>query len=177
MEPEEKKYERVLNMLRQSKPVLADTGAVTEKIIRQIQEEKSKITIPGLIVNYLFGWVYIGWVRRSMVTAVLVIAILFGYQQALILKRINDLSGQRIQNGGLLMTNLKDDLTNKMLMYRISGRKLFEKKTPVSEKQIDEMIKSLNNLQVKYKDLINLIENDPQLKKYVEDKINENTKN
>ena len=177
MAAEEKKYERVLNILRQSKPVLTDVESVAEKVIRQLKEEESKISLPELIIEYLFGWVYIGWVRRSMMTAVLVVALLFGYQQALILRRINDLSGQRIQNGSLLMTNLNENLANKLLIYRIKGRKLSDEKISVSQKEIDELIYSLNKLQIKYKDVINLIENDPQLKKYVEDRMKENRKN
>jgi hypothetical protein len=35
------------------------------------------------------------------------------------------------------------------------------------------MINTLNKLQVKYKDLLYHIENDPQLKKYVETRLNE----
>jgi hypothetical protein len=176
MATEYKKYEKVLNLLRQSKPVLTDVESVAEKVIRQLQEEESKVSLPELIIEYLFGWVYIGWVRRSMITAVLVVALLFGYQQALILRRINDLSGQRIQNGTQLMTGLRDDLTNKILIYRMTGKKLSDGKLSVSEKEIDEMIRSINKLKVKYKDIINLIEDDPQLKKYVEDRMNGNRK-
>ena len=79
-----------------------------------------------------------------MVAATLVIIFLFGYQQALILKRIDGLSGQRIQTSTLLRTNMTDDLTNKILLYRISGRKISDEKVTVSEKEIDEMIRSLN---------------------------------
>lgn len=172
----DKKYEDVLKLLRNSKLVFTDIEAVTEKVMRQIQEEKSKFSLMELIVEFLFGWVYIGWVRKSMITAVLVVALLFVFQQAIILRRINDLSGQRIQTGTLLKTNMTDDLTNKMLIYRIAGKKLSDGKVKVSEKEIDEMIRSLNNLQVKYKDIINLIEDDPQLKKYIEDKMKENKK-
>jgi uncharacterized protein YecE (DUF72 family) len=171
-----RKYERVLNLLRKSKPVMEDAEAVTDRIMRQLQEEKSKISLTELIVEFMFGWVYIGWVRRAMVAATLVIVVTFGYQQALILKRIDELSGQRIQDGPIVMTNLKDDLTDKMLRFRLRGRKLPNEKMSVPQKDIDEMIKSINNLQVKYKDIFFLIENDPQLKKYVEDKINENKK-
>jgi hypothetical protein len=177
MAAKDKKYEKVLNILRQSKPVLTDVESVAEKVIRQLQEEKAKVSLPELIIEYLFGWVYIGWVRKSMITAVLAVALLFVFQQAIILRRINDLSGQRIQNGTFLMTGLKDDLTNKMLIYRITGRKLTNGKITVSEKEIDEMINSLNKLQIKYKDILNLIEDDPQLKKNVEDRMKGNKKN
>jgi len=170
------KYKQVLNMLRQSKPVLKDAEAISEKVIKQLTEEKSNISLAEMIIEYFFGWAYIGWVRRSMIVAVLVIVILFGYQQALILRRINDLSGQRIQNSSFVMTNLRDDLVNKMMEYRIEGWDLSNGRTSVSEKEINELINSLNKLQVKYKDLFYLIENDPQLKKYVETRMNESNK-
>ena len=60
----DKKYEDVLKLLRNSKPVFTDVEAVTEKVMRQIQEEKSKFSLMELIVEFLFGWVYIGWVRK-----------------------------------------------------------------------------------------------------------------
>lgn len=176
MESGDKKYEQVVKMLRNSKPVLTDSDTITEKIIRHLQEEKSKISIPELIFEYLFGWAYIGWVRRSMIAVVVVIAVLFGYQQALILRRINELSGQRIQHSSLIMTNMQDDLLNKIEEFRMTGWKLQDGKRSVSEKEINELINSLNRLQVKYKDLFYLIENDPQLKKYVEARMNESNK-
>jgi len=176
MTEEDMKYKQVLNMLRQSKPVLKDAEAISEKVIKQLTEEKSNISLAEMIIEYFFGWAYIGWVRRSMIVAVLVIVILFGYQQALILRRINDLSGQRIQNSSFVMTNLRDDLVNKMMEYRIEGWDLSNGKTSVSEKEINELINSLNKLQVKYKDLFYLIENDPQLKKYVETRMNDSNK-
>jgi len=176
MKAQESKYEKTVNILKRSSPVLADPEAMAENVFRRLQEEKSKISVPELIFDYLFGWVYIGWVRRSMVAVTLMIVVLFGYQQAIILKRIDDLSGQRVQTSTFLRTNMKDDLSNKMLLYRITGRKISDEKITVSEKEIDEMISSLKKLQIKYKDLIYLIENDPKLKKYIEEKIMDNEK-
>jgi hypothetical protein len=74
------------------------------------------------------------------------------------------------------MTSLRDDLAGKMILYRIKNRKYSEKKMAVTQSEIDELIKSLTTLQSEYKDLFKIIENDPQLKKYVEDKIIENKK-
>jgi hypothetical protein len=177
METEDKKYNKVLKILKKSKPVFRDNEAITEKVMAQLQEEKARVSLPELIIEYLFGWVYIGWIRRSMVAAAMVIVVFFGYQQALILRRINDLSGQKIRNGTLIMTGMTDNLTSKMSFYRITDKKLYDEKINVSEKEIDELIKTLNKLQVKYKDLFYLLENDPELKKYVEDKINASGKN
>jgi hypothetical protein len=176
MEAENKKYDRVLNILRKSRPVMRDANAVTDRIMRQLQEEKSKVSLKELIIEFLFGWVYIGWVRRSMIAATLLLVVIFGFQQILILRRIDELSGQRIQGGSPVMTSLRDDLAGKMILYRIKNRKYSEKKMAVTQSEIDELIKSLTTLQSKYKDLFKIIENDPQLKKYVEDKIIENKK-
>jgi hypothetical protein len=167
------KYDKVLNMLRNSKPVLTDPEAISDRVIRLLREERSKVSFTELLIEFLFGWAYVGWVRRSMITVSMSIILIFGFQQAIILKRINDLSSQKIENGNSIMTSIEDEITSKMLIYRITGRKLSDDKLPVSKKEIDEMIKSVNKLQVKYKDVIDLIENDPQLKEYVENRMKE----
>jgi hypothetical protein len=167
------KYEKVLDLLRKSKPVFTEAEEIATKVMRQIQQEKSRISLPELIIEFLFGWVYIGWIRRSLVTAALIIVIFFGYQQALILKRLNDLSEQRIPNSGVVLTDLTDNLTERMLFYRLGGKRPSDGKINVSEKDIDDMIRSLNKLQNKYKNLLHLIENDPELKKYFDERINE----
>jgi hypothetical protein len=177
MKTEDNKYNKVLNLLINSKPVMTDVDSVTEKVMRQLQEEKSKITLAGLVLDFLFGWVYIGWVRRTMITAVLAFAFLFIYQQSLILKQVKDLSGQRIQNGSVVMTNLREELIDQLRIFRLSDKKIPDEKITVSEKEIDDMVRSLNKLQIKYKDVINMIEKDPELKKYVESKMREYSKN
>jgi hypothetical protein len=173
MEDDNTKYERILNILRNSKPVPEDPEVVSEKIIRRLREEKSKVTLAELLIEFLFGWVYVGWARRSMIAVSMVIVLLFGFQQVIILKRIKDLSSQRIVAGAPFMTGLEDELPGKMLIYKISGRKLYDEKLPVTKEEVDEMIKSLNILQVRYKDIIEHIQHDPELKKYYERRMNE----
>lgn len=172
----DKKYNKVLNMLRNSKPVLEKKDSLTERVIGKLEEGRSKFMLQEVIFEFLFGWVDMVWMRRTMVTLALVIAIFFIYQQSLLLKKINDLSVQRIHNSSLLMTNMNDDFSDKLLIYKITGRKLTDEQISVSQKEIDEMINSLNKLKIKYKDVINLIQNDPQLKNYVESRMNEKQK-
>lgn len=173
MEEDSTKYERILNILRNSKPVPEDPEVVSEKILRKLREEKSGVSLAELLIEFLFGWAYVGWVRRSMIAVSMVIVLFFGFQQVIILKRIKELSSQRIVAGTSFMTGLEDELPGKMLIYKISGRKFSDEKLPVSKGEIDEMIKSLDSLQVRYKDLIELIQHDPELKKYVERRMNE----
>jgi hypothetical protein len=176
MAKENNKYDLIVDMLKKSKPVFTDSEVVTNNVMRQIQEDKSGVSITELIIEFLFGWVYIGWVRKSMITVTFLITLVFGYQQVLILRRINDLSDQRIENGSAIMTNMKGDIISRLKFYKLSGRKFSQEKIEVSEKEIDELIRSVNMLQVKYKDLFNLIENDPELKKYLETRMKESEK-
>ena len=173
---ESNKYESVLNVLKKSKPVFNDAEAVSERVIAHIREEKSRPGFTDLILEFFFGWVYIGWVRRSMVTAAMIIIVIFGYQQAQILRRIDGLPIQKAQNETSELTNSTDELSNTLLLYKLTGKKLSTKEIQVTEKEIDQLIRSVNKLQLKYHDLFYLIENDPQLKKYVEEKMNESTK-
>jgi hypothetical protein len=172
MSDENKKYKKLLDLLKRSEPVFTDPEAITDRIMRELQQEKSKISLPELIIEYLFGWVYIGWIRRSLIATALMIVIFFGYQQTIIIKRINNLTEQRIPNGDLIETGQTNNIENRLLMYKLTGRKFSDGKITVSEKEINDLIRSVNRLQVKYRDILDLIENDPQLKKYVEEKIN-----
>lgn len=167
------KYEQIVNLLKKSKPVFTESEAVTENVIRQIQSDKSSVNWYELVIEYIFGWVYIGWVRRSMIAVSFAVIILFGFQQSLIIKRISNLSEQRIQNGEPVMTGFAEEISSKMMIYRITGKRITSEKMTASKKEIDDMINSINKLQVKYRDLLKIIENDPQLKKYLEGRMNE----
>jgi hypothetical protein len=173
MKEENSKYDKVLKRIKEARPELKHPENLTERVMSQLKEEKSQINIGELMIEFLFGWIYIGWVRRSMVVAAVSVALLFGYQQVLILKKINELSGQRIQNGNLFMTNAKNEISDRVRLFRFTGRKMDRDKTMVQKEDIDEMIRSINKLQIKYKDIINLIEDDPELKKYLETRMQE----
>jgi hypothetical protein len=177
MKTEDIKYEKVMKLIRDARPELKHSDIITEKVISKLKIEKSKFNIGELIMEFLFGWIYIAWIRRSMIVAAVSIAMLFGYQQTLILKKIDELSGQRIQNGSLFTTSTKDEVTDKLRLFRISGRRLSGNNISVSKEDIDEMIRSINKLQLKYKDVIDRIESDPELKKYLENRMKEIVKN
>jgi hypothetical protein len=62
-------------------------------------------------------------------------------------------------------------------LYKISARLSPGKGIGISENQLEELLISYKNLQVKYKDLMRIIEEDPELKKYIENKLNEEKHN
>jgi hypothetical protein len=174
MESGNSKYDKVTGFLKKSKPELGDEKVFSERVIRQIRERKSTAGLEELIYEFLFGWVYIGWVRKSMITASLALVLFFGYQQTVIMKRIKSLSGQEQISGNATMTGMTDEIANKMLLYKYLGSNIPEGSGIVSEKEIKRLVRSRNDLKVRYKDILRLIENDPELKKYVEEKLKEN---
>ena len=129
------------------------------------------------VIDFIFGWVYIGWVRRSLITASVVLVLVFVYQQAIILKRIDYLSRQTLVIDKNEETTGPEEIEKLLTTYINSGRKLPSKNITISEHQMKELLESINELQIKYKDLENLIEADPELKKLIGKKLNENNRN
>jgi 2-hydroxy-3-keto-5-methylthiopentenyl-1-phosphate phosphatase len=111
-----------------------------------------------------------------MIAVTACIAIFFCYQQALILRRIDDLSGQRINDGTIIMTNMNDDLASKILNYRFPGRRLTKEDIDASKREIDELIKSLDRVQTKYQELVKAIGNNTELREYIESRMKEKSK-
>jgi hypothetical protein len=173
MNQEEEKYEQILKLLRKSGPTLTDPGSLTEKILDRLRREKSTLTLGDLIREYFFGWVYIGWVRKALITASILIVVVFVYQQTLILSRISSLERKEILTDNASLTDFDNSLKGKLFLYKITGRKIPVKNITLSEKQAEQIIDSFNELQSKYSDLFKLIEEDPDLKEYVENKLAE----
>jgi hypothetical protein len=64
-----------------------------------------------------------------------------------------------------------DQIEKMMTVYKMTGR-IFQSKTiTISERQMKELLETVKELQIKYRDLEDLIEGDPQLKKLIEQKL------
>jgi hypothetical protein len=176
MEKGEEKYERVIKILKDSKPVLSNPGVIEENVIRKVQGSFKKESKEFDLFDYLFGWVYIGWVRNSLVAVSVFIISIFAYQQSLILKRINALEKQTVISGNQFVTESTADIEGKMMLYKLTGRKLPKENIALSEKKMKQFMNSYNELQGKYKDLIKIIEENPELKKLIEEKLSEKNK-
>jgi len=157
-----------MDMLRKSKPDMGDPEILSEKILNRIRDRKRKVISLEIIVDYLFGWIYIGWVRKSLVIASLFIVIVFVYQQTVILKKVNDLSEQIVVTGDETFAPSKNDLDMTLLLYKFSGRTIPSGNVNIPEQQLEQLIESYNELKERYEDLLKLIEDDPELKEYIE---------
>jgi hypothetical protein len=174
METEKTNYEKVINILRKSKPVLDTTEDIETAVIRKIKSVKKTGFVLSDVVDFLFSWVYIGWVRRSLIAASVFLVMIFVFQQSIILKQINFLSRQSIEYDGENLSATTNRIEQKLMSYKIPGRRFPSNSITISEKQLQLLLDSVNKLQIQYKDLLNIIEKDPELKKLIENKLNEN---
>jgi hypothetical protein len=176
MKPENQKYNEIVNLLRKSKPVLSSPEDIENGVIKRISRLNHQRLKLSEAADFLFGWVYIGWVRRSLITASIALLLFFIYQQGMILKRIDVLSSQTVvSDKDNLMTN-SEKLDKLLMVYRNSGVRFSSKTITISESQIKELIESLSDLQIKYRDLENLLVVDPELKSLIEKKMIENNR-
>jgi hypothetical protein len=174
MKTESEKYNKVLNILRNSRPQLDSTEDIEREVINKIARAHQNRLNLSEIVDFLFGWVYIGWVRRSLITASVVLVLVFIYQQGVILKRIDLISRQTVVTNKEIVSTPTDEIEKLLLVYKNSGRRFPSKTITISEKEMKDLLESVKELQIKYKDLENLIEGDPELEKLIEKKLNEN---
>jgi len=174
MKQENEKFNKVLNLLRNSKPVLDSTEDIEIEVIKRIKENDR----PGFnllnAIDFLFGWVYIGWVRRTLITASLALVLVFVFQQGVILKRIEILSKQTIVPVMENVTTPTAEIEKLLVTYKNSGRRFPSKTITISEREMKELLESVKELQLKYKDLEDIIEGDPDIKRLIEKKLNEN---
>lgn len=167
------KYTRIVNILKSSRPVSPDPGKIEDEVIRKI-EQRNQMTTGGFkIFECLFGWAYISWARRVLVTLSAIIVLLFAYQQAEILKRITKLDSRTRFIQSRITVGTRNYPEGELLIYKaIKGRKSAGK-LHISEKQLEQLINSFSEMDSKYKYLLMLIDENPELKKFVEEKLNE----
>lgn len=176
MKPENEKYDKVLNLLRNSKPQLISEEEIVQEVIRRIQKPNRLAVSLSEAFDFLFGWVYIGWVRKSLITASVGLVLIFIYQQGVILKRIDSLSKQTVITGKESVLTPANEIEKLLTIYNNSGRIFPSKTITITESQMKELLESVKELQIKYKDLENIIEADPELKKLIDNKLLEKTR-
>lgn len=176
MYPEERKYGNLLDILRKSRPELKGIDDIEEKVLNAIQHPRQKKDGNFNLFDYFFGWVYIRWVRVSLITVSVFFIGLFIYQQSLILRRISILENQTIITGSQFVRSSYSGLEDKLMLKRLSVRKMNSGSITITKKQLEKFADSYNELESRYKDLIKIIEDDPELKKSLEEKLKETNK-
>jgi len=173
---EKGKYDKVLGLLKKSKPLLDSSEDIENEVIKRIKNVGHSERMLNEVFDFLFGWIYIGWVRRCLIVVSIALVLMFAYQQAIILRRIDYLSRQTIISGKENTNTHTDEMEKMLVVLRNAGRRFTSNSITISEKQMKELLESVNELQLKYKDLENLIESDPELKKMIQKKLMENNR-
>lgn len=174
MENNSEKIDKVLNLIRKSKPELKSIHDIENEVIKRIAGKKYKPSAFEEIVDFFFGWVYITWVRRSLITASLLLVVIFIFQQRAIMKQITFLSDQVIMNSSGNTQIPENVIEKRLLIYRLTGSKVPSKSITITEKQMEQLLESVKELEGRYLDLINIIEENSELKKQIEEKLEEN---
>lgn len=173
MEKVNGKYERVLELLRRSEPVLNSSGEIEEKVMNRITATKKTGSDFAEFLDFIFSWTYNVRVRRSLVTASVILVMVFVFQQSIIMKQISQLSRQINDSEWDASSSNNRYINKSMLMFRINDRRFSIDKRDLSDKKIEELLRSIDHLKKEYKDLHELIEKDPELKKLIEQKLSE----
>lgn len=173
MTEESERYARIVNILRNSRPDLIKPDEIENEIIGRIQRKKIMSgRIPDFI-EAIFGWVYIGWVRRSLIGVSVVLISIFVYQQAFIFRQVKEISKQIVITGNESSAVSSQVLEKRLTLYKMSSRLSPADETRISESQLEDLLDSYYELQVKYKDLMKIIEENPDLKRSIEKKLKE----
>ena len=171
MTTENNRYEKMVEILRKSKPDLVQPEELENEVIKRIQRENKNTFRLSDFIESLFGWVYIGWVRRSLVGAAVILVALFVYQQAYIFRQVKNISKLVVITGNETAKISSSDLEKRLTLYKMSNRFSPGEDIKISGKQLEKFLDSYNDLQIKYKDLLRVIEEDPELKNYIEKKL------
>ena len=177
MDESKKRYEKAVKIIRKSKPVLSNPGVIEDAVMSSIRDkEKDRGMLTGLVES-IYGWIYIGWVRRSLVGAALIIFTVFVYQQADILRSVRSLEKEIVSIRSEQPSVNVRDLERRLTVFKISSKISTGRKIEVYESQLQEIIDSYKNLEQKYDNLNRIIEEDSLLKNYFENKLKEEENN
>lgn len=173
MRQENDRYDKLMRILKNSRPELLNPEEIENEVIGRIQRYSQRSGMFSDFIESLFGWVYIGWVRRSLIGVSVVLVAIFVYQQAFIFREVKNISRKVVITGNATSPFASSIIDKRLMLYKMSAKISPEADIRISESQLEDLLKSYNDLQVKYKDLLKIIEEDPDLRKYIENKLNE----
>ena len=83
---------------------------------------------------------------------------------------INNLPSQRYSEHVEISRDFGDEISSRLLFFKITGKRISDA-SDIDEEDIDKLVAEINRLKYKYEDLIYVIESDPGLKEYFEQKL------
>lgn len=167
MKTDKEKYEKIVEALRNSIPELTLYDSIEERVIERISKKNDKDQTG--IFDLFFGWIYIGWVRKSLIAASFAMLGFFLWQQNNIMNQINDLSSRIRENDRMVTYDPSAALEKRQMLLKYSRER--SGGYYMSEEDLTKILDSINHLNIRYKNLLEMIDSDTLLKKKVEDKL------
>jgi hypothetical protein len=169
-------YKRVIELLRKSKPSFPQQGLSEEYILRQIEEKGRRRNRMSILTESLFGWVYIPLVRRILVTASVIMVGIFIFQQYVLINQVRNINRQVIVLKNETESAIVPDVGSGLMLYRLSDRFRSGGNIKISGRELEKIIEAYNELDGKYQDLLKIVNENPQLREFVEKKLEEGRK-
>lgn len=176
MENSSDSYQKVLDLLKRSRPQPGHPQIMEEKIMQSIKMHNAGMTLTPSGPGGLFGWTRIVWVRRAFSAAAVLMLVFLAYQQSIIIRQISVLNQQLVPgNPGKPSSGTAGSM--ELLLYRLSAGRDQEISSEISGDRVVELIESAGMMSEKYRDLLQMINEDPDLKKLIEQKLEKKLEN
>ena len=176
MTKEKNDYKRIIELLKKSEPNFDQQAQTEEYILRQIEKKGLQGSKLRELAEVLFGWAYNLLARRILITASIVLVGIFVIQQLVLVKQVRSISRQVVVLKNKTESSVIPDLDSRLELYKVSGRFNVGGNIRISGRELEKLIEEYSTLDGKYQDLLKIINENPDLKSYVEKKLEEREK-
>ncbi len=177
MEPEKDNYKRILGLLRNSEPEMKHQEELVNEVMEKLSPAKRRSFRLTDLPESLFAWVYIPWVRRTLVTVAVMLVAIFIYQQSVLVRQVKNINRQAVIIRNEMWAVPESVPGTRVNLYRASGLIFSGQEIRIPEKDLMQILDEYSDVKGKYTDLIRIIEENPALKEYVERKLDERKNN
>ncbi|HLN21254.1 MAG TPA: hypothetical protein VK213_09215 [Bacteroidales bacterium] len=165
----DEKYRKIIEVLRESTPEINCYDEIEEAVIREISK---KHVVTGFF-DFLFSWIYIRWVRRALITASFALVGFFTWQQHSIIDQIGELHDRIVEDNAKIIENPSGSIERRQMLLKYARQ--MKGGFYVDAEDLNKILDSLNSVSIKYRDLVRIIDNDPQLRDRLDDILDKNS--
>lgn len=176
MTKEKYTYKRIIELLKNSEPSFDQQAQTENYVLEQIEKEGMHGNKFSDMAEALFGWAYNPLARRILITVSIVLVGVFVIQQSVLVKQVMSISRQVVVLKNETESSVIPDLGSRLELYKVSGRFRSGGSIRISGGELEKLIEEYSTLDGKYQDLLKIINEDPELKSYVEKKLEEREK-
>jgi hypothetical protein len=148
------KLDKIYSRLNSYSPEPLEKDALIRNVMDMTSEPGSNKLI-SLIMNILFGWAEILWIRRGFIAISAGLIFAFIFQQFSIVSRIGQLESRMVESNTeqLIRQQGEHVLLNSVIIKEMEEDQL-QDSIMVSDKDLRDLINSYSELQSRYQDLL-----------------------